>query len=88
MNTAYLLMAQYNAQSVIPVSAVVRDYFPHLTLDKFLRKVGAGEIDIPLLRIDAGSQKTARGVRLVDLAQYIDGRRAAAVKEAKQLAGA
>lgn len=88
MNTAFLLMAQYNAQAVIPASSVVRDYFPHLTLDKFLRKVAIGEIKIPLLRIEAGSQKAAKGVHLSDLAQYLDDRRAAAVKEARQLAGA
>jgi len=88
MNTTFLLMAQYNAQSVIPVSAVVRDYFPHLTIENFVRKVSLGEIKIPLLRIESGSQKAAKGVHLADLAQYIDDRRAAAVKEARQLAGA
>ena len=87
MNTAFLLMAQYDAQAVIPVDKVVRDYFSHLTTDKFLRKVSMGEINIPLLRIEAGSQKAAKGVHLNDLAQYLDERRAAAVKEAKQLAG-
>ena len=86
MNTAFLLMAQYDGQAVIPVAAVVRDYFPHLTTDKFLRKVGTGDINIPLVRIDPDSQKSARGVHLTDLAQYVDDRRAAAVKEAKQLA--
>jgi hypothetical protein len=87
MNTAFLLMAQYNAQAVIPAGTVVRDYFPHLTLDKFLRKVALGEIKIPLLRIEAGSQKAAKGVHLNDLAQYLDERQAAAVKELKQLTG-
>ena len=87
MNTAFLLMAQYDAQAVIPVDKVVRDYFSHLTTDKFLRKVSMGEIKIPLLRIETGSQKAAKGVHLNDLAQYLDERRAAAVKEAKQLAG-
>lgn len=87
MNTAFLLMAQYNAQAVIPVGSVVRDYFPHLTVDKFLRKVALGEINIPLVRIEPGSQKAARGVHVTDLAAHIDARRAAAVKEAKQLAG-
>lgn len=87
MNTAFLLMAQYNAMAVIPVSTVVRDYFPHLSVDKFVRKVATGEICIPLTRIEVGSQKAAKGVHLTDLAQYIDDRRAAAVKEAKQLAG-
>jgi hypothetical protein len=78
-------MAQYNAQAVIPVGTVVRDYFPHLSVDKFLRKVAVGDINIPLLRIESGSQKAARGVHLTDLASYLDTRRAAAVKEAAQL---
>jgi len=88
MNTSFLLMAQYNAMAVIPVASVVKDYFPHLTTENFLRKVGSGDINIPLVRIEPGSQKGARGVHLSDLAQYLDDRRAAAVKEARQLAGA
>ena len=88
MKTAFLLMAQYDAQAVIPVDTVVRDYFPHLSTVKFLRKVTMGDIKIPLLRIETSSQKTAKGVHLVDLALYIDERRAAAQKEAKQLSGA
>jgi hypothetical protein len=87
MNTAFLLMAQYDAQVVIPVGLVVRDYFPHLSIDKFVRKVAVGEIKIPLLRIEASSQKAAKGVHLTDLAQYLDDRRAAAIKEARQIAG-
>ena len=85
MNTAFLLMAQYDGMAVIPASAVVRDYFPHLTVENFVRKVSLGDIKIPLLRIEAGSQKAAKGVHLVDLAEYIDIRRAAAVKEINQL---
>lgn len=87
MNTAFLLMAQYDAQVVIPVDKVVHDYFPHLSVDKFLRKVATGEIKIPLLRIEVASQKAAKGVHLTDLASYIDTRHAAAVKEARQMAG-
>lgn len=85
MNTVFLLMAQYNAQVVIPVDTVVRDYFPHLTTENFVRKVSLGDINIPLLRIEPRSQKTAKGVHVNDLAEYLDARRAAAVKEAKQL---
>ena len=84
MNTAFLLMAQYNGQAVIPLEMVRRDYFSHLTLAKFLRKVGAGEIDLPILRIEA-SQKSAKGVHLADLAAYLDKRRAAALREAESL---
>lgn len=87
MNTTFLLMAQYNAQAIIPVDKVVKDYFPHLSVDKFIRKVNMREIKLPLTRIEGGSQKAAKGVHLTDLANYIDDRRAAAVKEAKQLDG-
>jgi hypothetical protein len=88
MQTALLLMAQYDARAVIPIDLVCRDYFPHLSPEKFLRKVSTGEIKgIPLVRMEA-SQKTAKGVHLQDLATYIDARRAAAVKEAGQLGAA
>ena len=80
-------MAQYNAQAVIPVAAVVKDYFPHLTTEKFVRKVSMGDINIPLMRIEPRSQKAAKGVHVNDLAEYLDARRAAAVKEANQLNG-
>jgi hypothetical protein len=88
MNTSFLLMAQYNAQAIIPVNLVVKDYFPHLAVDKFVRKVSLGEINLPLVRIEAGSQKCAKGVHIQDLAVYLDARRAAAQKEAFQLCGA
>lgn len=79
-------MAQYDAKAVIPVDVLVRDYFPHLSADKFIRKVSAGEINIPLIRME-GSQKAAKGVHLQDLAEYLDVRREAAKKEADQLCG-
>jgi hypothetical protein len=86
MNTAFLLMAQYGARAVIPAEEVCRDYFPHLTLPKFLRKVGAGEIALPLVRAE-DSQKSAKGVHIQHLADYIDKRRAAAEREMKALCG-
>lgn len=79
-----LLMAQYDSRAVIPAELVCRDYFPHLSVDKFIRKVSMGEIPLPLIRIEA-SQKAAKGVHLQDLADYLDARRQAAVKEAHQL---
>lgn len=85
LNTAFLLMAQYGGKAVIPVEDICRDYFCHLDSAKFIRKVGAGEIAIPLVRMEA-SQKCHKGVHLQDLADYLDGRRAAAVKECRQLA--
>lgn len=86
MNTAFLLMAQYDGAAVIPVEAVCRDYFSHLTPLSFMRKVDAGDIDLPIVRIDAG-KKAARGVHLADLAAWIDKRRAVAQKECDQMQG-
>ena len=85
MNTAFLLMAQYGGKPVIPVDDICRDFFTHLTPDKLVRKISAGEIAIPLVRIEA-SQKSAKGIHLTDLAAYIDARREAALKECRQLA--
>lgn len=87
MNTAFLLMAQYDGRAVIPVDDVCRDYFQHLSLEKFVKKVSSGEIRLPMVRMEA-SQKAAKGVHLVDLANYLDQRREAAIKEANQIASA
>ena len=80
MNTLFLLMAQYDGRAVVPVDAVCKDYFSHLTLPKFLRKVSSGEIDLPLVRSER-SQKSAKGVHLSDLAAYLDKRRDVALYE-------
>jgi hypothetical protein len=84
MNTAFLLMAQYDGQAIIPAEKVCADYFPHLKPDQFLRKIGAGEIKLPLVRSET-SQKSAKGVHLQDLADYLDRRREAARKELEQM---
>jgi Pyocin activator protein PrtN len=84
MKTTFLLMAQYDGLAIIPVDLVVRDYFRHLTVDKFLRKVLAGEIDLPVVRMER-SQKSAKGIHINDLAEYFDKQAAAARRECEQL---
>jgi len=84
MNTTFLLMAQYGAIAVVPIDLVCRDYFSHLTAEKLIRKISAGHIALPLVRME-GSQKCAKGVHVEDLGRYIDERRAAAVKECNLL---
>ncbi len=84
--TLFLLMAQYNARPIVPLDQVCRDFFGHLTVEKLLRNALRGDIALPIVRIET-SQKAQRGVHLVDLAAYIDKRRAAALKECRQLAG-
>jgi hypothetical protein len=83
-NTQFLLLAQYGMRPIITVEELCRDYFSHLTVEKFLRKVSLGEIAIPLMRME-DSQRSVRGVHIVDLAFYIDARRDAALKEYQQL---
>ncbi|KJZ41763.1 pyocin activator PrtN family protein [Pseudomonas fluorescens] len=84
MKTLFLLMAQYDGQTIIPLSQVCKDYFTHLTTDMFQRKVMAGQIRIPITRLEP-SQKSAKGVHITDLAAYLDLQREAAVKECNQL---
>lgn len=86
MNTFFLLMAQYNGKAVIPLNDVCRDYFMHLTPEMFQRKVLAGQIQIPLIRMEC-SQKSTKGVHLSDLAAYLDKRHAEAMEECRKLNG-
>ena len=84
--TLLMLQVQYNGRAAIPLETVVHDYFSHLTVRKFLQKALRGQIRLPILRIEA-SQKSQKHVHLVDLARYLDERRAAAIKECGQLCG-
>lgn len=84
MNTLFLLMAQYSGQAVIPLSQVCSDYMG-LTVEKFKTKQLSGEINIPIVRLGANTQKAALGIHLKDLAEYIDGQREKAVREANQI---
>ncbi|MBD9599224.1 pyocin activator PrtN family protein [Pseudomonas sp. PDM10] len=86
MNTLFLLMAQYNGQAVIPLERVCADYM-NLTLVKFKQKRLSGEIDIPITRLGANSQKAGLGVHIKDLAEYIDKQRESAIREQNQLMG-
>ncbi|MDF0492737.1 pyocin activator PrtN family protein [Bradyrhizobium yuanmingense] len=80
MNITFLLMAQYGGKAIIPVEQACQDYFTHLSANKLIQKLSLGEIPIPLVRMEA-SQKCAKGIYLVDLANYLDGRIDAARKE-------
>lgn len=86
MNTLFLLMAQYNGQAVIPLDRVCTDYM-NLTVEKFKQKRLAGEIDIPVIRLGANSQKAGLGIHLQDLSDYIDRQHEKAAKEQNQLMG-
>ena len=57
--TLFLLMAQYNSQTVVPLDQVCRDFFGHLTVAKLLRKALRGDIALPIVRIET-SQKSHR----------------------------
>lgn len=84
--TLLMLQVQYNGRATITLEQVVADFFQHLTVTKFLQKALRGQIRLPILRIEA-SQKSQKHIHLADLARYLDERRAAAVKECRQLCG-
>ncbi|WNC88812.1 pyocin activator PrtN family protein [Paraburkholderia sp. FT54] len=84
MKTVFLLLAQYDATAVVPIDLVCRDYFPHLSTDKLIRKINIGEVKLPMIRMER-SAKSAKGVHIQDLADYIDARRAEAIKELEQM---
>jgi len=86
MNTLFLLMAQYQGQAVVPISQVCTDYMG-LTVEKFKLKCLSGEIDLPIVRLGAESQKAALGVHLADLANYIDRQRTKAKSDHEKLMG-
>jgi hypothetical protein len=70
----------------VPLEQVCRDFFGHLTVEKLQRKALRGDVALPIVRIER-SQKAQRGVHLADLADYIEKRRAAAIRECRQLTG-
>jgi hypothetical protein len=84
MQTAFLLLAQFNGRTVIPLEEVRASFFPHLDADNFTRKLTRGDIPLPVVRADK-STKTARSVHVSDLAEYIDKQRAVLVRERDQL---
>ncbi|WP_028694362.1 pyocin activator PrtN family protein [Pseudomonas cremoricolorata] len=84
MNTAFILMAQYNGKAIISLEQICCDYFTHLTPEIFQRKVLAGQIKLPITRLES-SQKSAKGIHIADLAIYLDQQRDAARKEFIQL---
>ena len=86
MNTAFLLMAQYNGQAIIPLERICADYFSHLTPEKMKIKVAAGQIDLTLVPMES-RQKSARGVHLSDLADYLDAQHTKAKAEHEKLMG-
>ncbi|REG48706.1 pyocin activator protein PrtN [Paraburkholderia sp. BL6669N2] len=67
MSTVDLLMGQYGKKAVVPIDVVCRDHFAPLTVPTLVRKILAGEIELPLIRIER-SRKSAKGVRIQDLA--------------------
>lgn len=74
MDTVSILMVQYGGKAVVPLDIVCRDYFASLTVPTLVRKISAGEIQLVLVRVEH-SAKSAKGVRIQDLAHYIDTRK-------------
>ncbi|WP_020095978.1 pyocin activator PrtN family protein [Methylobacterium sp. 285MFTsu5.1] len=82
--TVAILREQYGPRVIIPLDRVMEDYFPGVSQEHLLRRVSEGKLNLPIVRIDA-SQKSAKGVGLIDFAAYLDQRMEAARKECRQL---
>ena len=76
MNAFYILLGKYGHEIMIPTEIVARDFF-NLGKSKFHEKVALGEIDLPIMSM-CDSQKSPRGVHILDLAEYTEKRRGAA----------
>lgn len=86
MRTVFLLIAQYGMTAVVPIDVVCRDFFAPMTVPALLRKISAGQIRLPLIRMER-SQKCAKGVHIQDLANYIDEQMHAAREEVERMRG-
>lgn len=83
-DTMFLLIWQYGPQVVVPIDLAARDYFPHLTPENLTRKILSGAIALPLLRIE-DSRESAKGIHLLDLAQWIEARAEVARRVCQQI---
>lgn len=84
MKTLNMLLAHYDFSPMVAAETICKDYFAPLSYDMFMRKLGSGEIAIPLVKMD--SQKGAKMIALVDLAAYMDAKAEDARKELRKLA--
>lgn len=73
-DTLWLLLGMYEGRFRIPLEEAVRDHFSHLDATKFVTKVNAGEIRLPIITSE-NSQRSAKMIDLRDLADYLDCRR-------------
>jgi hypothetical protein len=73
MNTFYVLMAKYGPEVMIPSEIVAKDWFG-IEKSKFNEKIRNGDIQLPIMKME-DSQKSPRGVHILDLAEYLDRRR-------------
>lgn len=78
MNTLFLLLAEFE-EADVPLDRVAEKYFG-LGPDKAKRMAAARTFPVPAYRAGE-SQKSTWLVRLSDLAEYLDGRRAIAKEE-------
>lgn len=84
MKTLMMLMVAHEGKPTLSAELVCKEYFSPLSYDMFLRKLGSGEIPLPLVKMD--SQKGAKLIHIADLAAYIDAKAEEARKELSKLA--
>jgi pyocin activator protein PrtN len=83
METIWMLAAMYTGKPVVPLEQIRSDFFSNMSLPALIRKTESGELNLPVARMGR-SQKSARVVHLVDLAEFLDKRIQLARNEVKQ----
>ncbi len=78
MNTAFLLMAQFN-KAVIPITDICDEYFG-LSASVAIRYAKSGKLPIPAFRAGQ-SNKSTWMINVTDLAEYLDQLRDQAKKD-------
>ena len=69
MDTRFLSMARYDARPITPIEQVRLDFFKHLSLPKFMRKLNERAIALPVTSIEQ-SQKSRKGVHIENPAEF------------------
>lgn len=82
MNTAKLLMLQYDFKSAIPLTQAVKDYFnAELSEREIVRKANKGEFPFPVYKSDPTNRKSGWFVNLESLASWLGNKAKQAQKD-------
>lgn len=77
-DTAFLLIMQFNKRNIIPLSELLPQYLPHLTIEQAKKRANKCALPFPAFKLDG--HKSDYFVNLYDIAYWLDSLQ----KESKQ----